>query len=212
MRLRCVKLNKIPKSIQKFMTQIKLTDEGQQIKAELEKIQQCVVEALLALERGELEQARTIIAEGLAAVPLKSLVVLESPNATAPAKVPEGSRIIEGVFDGQHMVGADGRQYLVPPNYASKSKLVEGDLLKLAITPEGAFVYKQIGPIARKRVSAKVEQDEHGFLFATDGMHKWRLLTAAVTYFKGQLGDEVIILIPADAPSKWAAVENIIGK
>ncbi|MBI4135729.1 hypothetical protein HY477_03285 [Candidatus Uhrbacteria bacterium] len=194
------------------MAQVKLTDEGQQIKEELEKIQGCVAEAMAALERGKLEQARKIVAEGLTAVSPRSLVGIESPGETAPAKVPEGSRIIEGVFDGQHMVGADGRQYLVPPNYASKSKLVEGDMLKLAITPQGAFVYKQIGPIERKRVSTIVEQDEHGFLFATDGMHKWRLLTAAVTYFKGKAGDEVIILIPSGAPSKWAAVENIIAK
>ena len=38
-------------------------------------------------------------------------------------------KILEGVFDGQNMVGSDGRQYIVPPNYASKSKLVEGDIL-----------------------------------------------------------------------------------
>ena len=35
-------------------------------------------------------------------------------------------KIIEGVFDGQTMVGPDGKNYPVPANYASKSKLVEG--------------------------------------------------------------------------------------
>ena len=56
-------------------------------------------------------------------------------------------RIVEGVFDGQGMVGPDGKQYSVPANYASKSKLVEGDILKLTITPRGSFIYKQIEPI-----------------------------------------------------------------
>ncbi|MBU1146566.1 hypothetical protein KKD80_03410, partial [Patescibacteria group bacterium] len=41
-----------------------------------------------------------------------------------------GERIMEGVFNGQNMIGADGKEYLVPANYASKSKLVEGDILK----------------------------------------------------------------------------------
>ena len=38
-------------------------------------------------------------------------------------------KIIEGVFDGQNMVGSDGKTYPVPANYASKSKLVHRFLL-----------------------------------------------------------------------------------
>jgi len=75
----------------------------------------------------------------------------ESGEYLAPSN--EG-KIIEGVFDGQNMVGSDGRQYIVPPNYASKSKLVEGDILKLTIQPNGSFIYKQIGPIERQRTVA----------------------------------------------------------
>ncbi|MBP6929845.1 MAG: hypothetical protein KBB77_02820, partial [Candidatus Moranbacteria bacterium] len=40
-----------------------------------------------------------------------------------------GGTVIEGTFDGQIMLGTDGKQYPVPANYASKSKLVEGDML-----------------------------------------------------------------------------------
>ena len=39
-------------------------------------------------------------------------------------------KVIEGVFDGQIMVGPDGKTYPVPANYASKSKLVEGDIFR----------------------------------------------------------------------------------
>ena len=52
--------------------------------------------------------------------------------------------VIEGTFDGQIMIATDGKQYPVPANYASKSKLVEGDVLKLTITSDGSFIYKQI--------------------------------------------------------------------
>src|SRR3989344_4636154 len=74
--------------------------------------------------------------------------------------VSEGGKIIEGVFDGQNMMGPDGKQYPVPANYASKSKLVEGDVLKLTIADDGSFIYKQIGPVERRKVLGVLVQDE----------------------------------------------------
>lgn len=125
------------------------------------------------------------------------------------AETTEG-RIIEGVFDGENMIGPDGKQYSVPANYASKSKLVEGDILKLTITAKGTFVYKQIGPIERSRVVGKLEKNSDGNFIAAADNKKWRILTASVTYFKGESGDEIVILIPKTGESKWAAVENIV--
>lgn len=121
-------------------------------------------------------------------------------------------RSIEGVFDGQHMVGQDGKQYLVPPNYASKSKLVEGDILKLTITNDGAFIYKQIGPIARGRATGVLERTEEGEYCVTSPEGKWKVSPASITYFKASPGDEAVVLIPQNTPSKWAALENVIKK
>lgn len=122
-------------------------------------------------------------------------------------------KILEGVFDGQHMVGSDGRQYLVPPNYASKSKLVEGDILKLTIAPNGTFLFKQIGPIERTRLMGILTRDEHtgDWKIVANGK-KYSVLTASVTFFKGAVGDDAVILVPKSAPSRWAAVENIIKR
>lgn len=122
-------------------------------------------------------------------------------------------KILEGVFDGQNMIGSDGKLYMVPPNYASKSKLVEGDIMKLTIQPNGSFLYKQIGPIERQRVMGVLTRDEvtTDWKVVADGK-KYSILTASVTYFKGQTGDDIVILIPKNAPSKWAAVENIIKR
>lgn len=122
------------------------------------------------------------------------------------------SRVIEGVFDGENMIGPDGKQYSVPANYASKSKLVEGDILKLTITANGTFVYKQIGPIERARVVGMLERSASGEFFALSDGKRWRLLTASVTYYKGEAGDEAVILVPKNGDSKWAAVENIVRK
>jgi len=122
-------------------------------------------------------------------------------------------RVIEGVFDGANMVGSDGKIYTVPANYASKSKLVEGDLLKLTITPKGSFIYKQIGPIERSRVIGTLGFDATiGEFYAATENRRWSVIKASVTYFKGDPGDEVVLLVPKNTPSKWAAVENIIKR
>ncbi|MBI5221438.1 MAG: hypothetical protein HY979_01390 [Candidatus Magasanikbacteria bacterium] len=120
-------------------------------------------------------------------------------------------RVIEGVFNGEKMIGSDGAEYVVPANYASKSKLVEGDILKLSIGSNGSFIYKQIGPTERKQLVTTLAKNEgNGQWYAVVGNNRWKLLTASVTYFHGLPGDEIVILIPKDGKSNWAAVENII--
>lgn len=129
---------------------------------------------------------------------------------TMSSETGEGGRVVEGVFDGQNMIGPDGKQYGIPPNYASKSKLVEGDILKLTINGNGSFVYKQIGPVERNRLIGVLGKNDAGEFVAYVDNKKWKLITASVTYFKGGEGDEVVILVPQDRPSKWAAVDNVI--
>lgn len=119
-------------------------------------------------------------------------------------------KIIEGVFDGENMVGPDGKQYGVPANYASKSKMVEGDILKLTITSRGTFIYKQISPIERSRVIGKLERSNDGNFYVSADGRKWRVLPASISYFKGEPGDETVILVPKSGKSKWAAVENVV--
>lgn len=116
-------------------------------------------------------------------------------------------KVIEGVFDGQNMVGSDGKTYPVPANYASKSKLVQGDILKLTIADDGAFLYKQIGPIPRKQVVGTLKL-ENGHYFVQVGTKDYRVLLASVTYFKAKPGDQVSVNLPEDdSNSDWAALE-----
>lgn len=116
-------------------------------------------------------------------------------------------KIIEGVFDGQNMVGSDGKTYPVPANYASKSKLVQGDILKLTIAEDGAFLYKQIGPVARKQVVGTLKL-ENGHYFVEVGGKDYRVLLASVTYFKAKPGDQVSVNVPEeDENVEWAAIE-----
>lgn len=128
-------------------------------------------------------------------------------------EIPRGSsddvagKVIEGVFDGQVMVGPDGKSYPVPANYASKSKLIEGDILKLTIADDGGFIYKQIGPVARRQVIGTLLQHDGGFYVEVGG-REYRVLLASVTYFKAKVGDQVSIIIPEDnREAVWAAME-----
>jgi hypothetical protein len=126
--------------------------------------------------------------------------------------VSEGGKVIEGMFDGQNMIGPDKKQYPVPANYASKSKLVEGDVLKLTIADDGSFIYKQIGPIERKKMLGVLLVDEKGdFKVLAEGK-PYKVLLASLTYFKAEAGDEVTIVVPQASASDWAAVENVIKK
>ena len=123
-----------------------------------------------------------------------------------------GERIIEGVFNGEKMIGPDGQEYSVPPNYASKSKLVEGDMMKLTITNNGRFIYKQIAPIERKRLTGELVSDPSGQWSALADGKTYKILTASVTFYKGRPGDEVVFFVPESGESSWGAVENIINK
>jgi len=116
-------------------------------------------------------------------------------------------KIVEGVFDGQKMAGPDGKEYPVPANYASKSKLVEGDILKLTIADDGSFIYKQIGPVERRQIIGTLTQHDGAYYVEANG-REYRILLASVTYFRINTGDQVTIIIPEDNPdATWAAVE-----
>lgn len=116
-------------------------------------------------------------------------------------------KVIEGIFDGQMMIGPDGKNYPVPANYASKSKLVEGDTLKLTISDDGSFIYKQIGPVERRQIIGTLITRDGSFFVEANG-REYRILLASVTYFKIRVGDQVTIIIPENnADAHWATVE-----
>lgn len=117
--------------------------------------------------------------------------------------------VIEGSFDGQNMIGPDGRVYSVPANYASKSKLIPGDVLKLTITDDGTFLYKQIGPVERKKIIGTLTFDEGQYRVIASAK-SYKVLLASVTYFKAEMGDRVTIIVPESGDSDWAAIENVM--
>ncbi|MBI5134890.1 hypothetical protein HZA86_01485 [Candidatus Uhrbacteria bacterium] len=154
-------------------------------------------------------QVRDALAKSEQAEPTHASPLPPEVNAGMPEQ--SSDRIVEGVFNGYAMLGDDTKQYPVPPNYASKSKLVDGDRLKLIIRGNGQFVYKQIGPVERERRVGVLEPDaaDGGFAVVSAG-RSYHVLGASITYYHGQPGDEVVLLVPRGGMSPWAAVENII--
>lgn len=156
--------------------------------------------------RSLLQEAETNLA---AAKELLISVVGDDGHITTPRNSQEdvSGKVVEGVFDGQVMIGPDGKSYPVPANYASKSKLVEGDILKLTIADDGGFIYKQIGPIMRRQIIGTLVQHDGAYYVEANG-REYRILLASVTYFRVNIGDQVTIIVPEENPeATWAAVE-----
>lgn len=154
--------------------------------------------------RALLSEAETNLA---AARELLTSLVGDDPVVSQNQREEAVGKVIEGVFDGQTMLGPDGKSYPVPANYASKSKLVQGDILKLTIADDGSFIYKQIGPVPRKQVIGTLIQRDGGYFVDVAGK-EYRILLASVTYFKGQVGDQVSVVLPEDDTEvEWAALE-----
>ncbi len=161
-----------------------------------------VVKQMLETASASLASAKQLLGELLG-------TSFEDVSLRAISLKSEGN-VIEGVFDGQTMVDKDGKKYPVPANYASKSKLVIGDVLKLTIQEDGSFVFKQIGPVDRKKLIGTLvyENDEYKVVA---GGNSYSVLLASVTYFKLSPGDQVTILVPEkDLKSKWAAIESAV--
>ncbi|MAE68423.1 MAG: hypothetical protein QF793_00050 [Candidatus Peribacteraceae bacterium] len=137
-------------------------------------------------------------------------VARASATTSAASSSTEG-KVVEGIFDGQNMMDGEGQSYPVPANYASKSKLVEGDGMKLTITDEGKFIYKQISPINRKTVMGVLIQEDGQYKILADGK-VYRVLLASVTFYRAEVGDQVTILVPSDIEATWGAIEAVIPK
>ena len=160
----------------------------------------------------QIKRLRSLLADAetnlAAARELLTSVIGDGDTITAPRDMivsGEEGKIIEGVFDGQVMLGPDGKNYPVPTNYASKSKLVEGDIMKLTITPEGKFLYKQIGPVERKTVIGTITRHDDKY-FVEVGGREYEVL------YKLPPSSRQTIKMPAGPPSRLRSRLNLILK
>ncbi len=118
---------------------------------------------------------------------------------------------VTGAFDGESMVAETGEKYPVPANYASKSLLVVGDVLKLV--EEGKEKrFKQLEHVKRYKTKGVLTKKD-GKFHAVTPEGSYRVLPAAVDHFNVAVGDEVVLILPAkNLQVGWGAVEAAVGK
>ena len=168
------------------------------------------IQELIDSATSSLKTARNMLSEFTGVADPTKLKHTAQASVQSSVPVSDG-KIIEGIFDGQNMVDPEGQTYPVPANYASKSKLVEGDGMKLTITDEGKFVYKQINPVDRRMVGGVLIQEDGQYKILSEGK-SYRVLLASVTFYRAEVGDQVTIILPKDDDAIWGAVENVMPK
>lgn len=166
-----------------------------------------LLKEMLDSAESSIRSARQIIAELVGNGDSKSKYTKQASTL----KASDQGQIIEGVFDGQNMIGPDGKSYPVPANYSSKSKLIPGDILKLTIIEDGGFIYKQIGPVERKRVVGPLIYEDSQYKVLANGK-AYKVLLASITYYRAEVGDNVTLIIPALEDSEWGAIDNVLPK
>ena len=174
-----------------------------------EKKLQAIRDFIISSERS-LKNAKNLLAEVLKE---KNIVIndteLDTDGLTSYAS--DDSKVVEWVFTGEEMLGSDSHKYPVPANYASKSKMVQWDKLKLTILPSGKMLYKQIMPIDRETKVGLLTKDLGKFQVVAD-WKSYDVLTAAVTHFKWEIGDSITVIIPKGKDATYAAIETVIPK
>jgi len=119
------------------------------------------------------------------------------------------AQYLEGIFDGRFMKASNDEDYLVPENYASKSKLVTGDRLKLVFAPDGKYIFKQIEAVARLRKIGILSRIGQNYKVQIEDK-EYNVLKASVTYYKLRPGSKVAVALPENIETNWATIENKI--
>lgn len=118
---------------------------------------------------------------------------------------------ITGKFDGSFVVDDKRAKYKVPDNYASKSLLVYGDVLKM-IDEDGQKRFKQVERVKRQRVKGILAQKDGKYCVVTsDG--SYNVLEASVKFFNFKVGDELVVVLPLENKHvPFAAIEKKVGE
>lgn len=114
-------------------------------------------------------------------------------------------KTVEGTYNGHlTMRGDDGLPYAIPHNYASKSRLIEGDRMTLYILRDGTYQYKVTKQVDKIRFQGTyIGNDE---IEDKDG-RVFKVLHATVTYYRLEEGEQVCCVTTYG--SEYCAVESL---
>lgn len=116
---------------------------------------------------------------------------------------------IDGTFDGNNLIAEDGEKYEVPGNYAAKSRLVFGDVLK-RVEVDGKVLFKLVDKVRRKKVEGILSKKEGSWYFLSDS-GSYRISDVAAEFNKAEINDEAVAIIPEENLSApYAALDRIL--
>lgn len=134
------------------------------------------------------------------------------PSLPPHPAVPKDDRPgVIGIYDGEKITTPAGEAYPVPGNYASKSLLVIGDSLKM-YEENGEKRFKQVEHVKRHKTTGLLVKKDGKFRAITpEGSYK--VLSESIVHFKGEVGDEVVLYLPAgNLTAPYGAIETIHKK
>lgn len=167
---------------------------------------QALQELICTAERS-LHHAKNLMTQIVGKRPLD---MSEEPDMSGLHTYKHGkAKVIEGIFTGKDMLGADKNLYPVPANYASKSKIVEGSKLKVTIKSDGSYQYKIIDEIEFDTTTGTLIKDaEHFMIISQQGIYQ--VLPASVTYLQAHVGDRIAIRIPRGIKATYATIDTLV--
>lgn len=165
------------------------------------------LQELISTAERSLHHAKNLMSQIAGKKPVESE---DSPDMAGLHAYKHGkAKIVEGIFTGKDMLGADKKLYPVPANYASKSKIVEGSKLKVTIKTDGTYQYKIINEISYMSTTGTLIKDgDHFVVISQSGIYQ--VLPASVTFIHAHIGDRVSIRIPKDLKATYAAIDTIV--
>lgn len=123
----------------------------------------------------------------------------------------DDNKIVEGVFTGNGMLGADGNIYPVPANYASKSLIVQGSKLKATIDQNGKIIYKIIEEIPYEVRHGIITKSGEKYQITSEE-RTYNVLLAAITFHHVDIGDHVTIRVPMGKMATFAVIDTVVPK
>jgi len=126
----------------------------------------------------------------------------------SPSAPPEITDEIEGTFDGQFLVTSTGQKVEVPANYASKTRVLYGDVVK-AYKEGGEQKFKVTTKQPRKKLKALTTKRE-GKWHVVTGLGSYKISDSSADFNNLQLNQEVNVLVPeSNTQVPYAAFDEI---
>jgi hypothetical protein len=116
---------------------------------------------------------------------------------------------VMGVFDGTIFVGDDGRLLVVPGNYVSKSKLLEGSIVRAKLV-NGKAEFKIVQPAERRYVIVEATRGPSmRYVYKEAGsMRTWKTFRECEVYFQVKEGKRYSMEVPVTSTKGVGVITN----